>query len=157
MATRKPPVVELTAVISSANELVLMFRDVTKKLIPMRPGTGLDDLLALHGKATSLVIEANDFYQFGSLYELHGATLAGDGHTVAAYWEPTGRGRRYRFTRAASDRTGTARFLLGATPRLPGAPVPAPFLSWSDPDDSLPSDIDPPIGERKGARRRVVR
>lgn len=147
MATNQPLLIELTPFIQSANQLVLMFRDVTKKLVAMRPATGLDDLLTLHGKAASLVIEVNDFYQFGSLYELHGATLADKGNTVAAYWESTGRGRQYRFTRAASGKTETVRFLVGATPRLPGAPVPAPFRSWRDDDGGLPTDTSKEKGD----------
>jgi hypothetical protein len=156
MATRNPSLIELTAAISTANRLVLKFRNVRKKLLDMRPGAGLEDLLAHYGKAASLDIEVNDFYQFGTLYELHGATLAGDGRTVAAYWESTGPGRRYQFT-LGSGRTDTVRFLVGATPRLPGAPVPAPFRSWAEDDGSLPTDIDPRIGEAKNVRRRAAR
>lgn len=146
MATTKPPLIELTAVITSANRLVLRYCDEMKKLVSMRAGTGLEDLLALRGEAASLVVEVNDFYQYGTLYEIHAATLADDGRTVAEYWESNGRGRRQRFALAASGKAGAVRFLVGATPRLPGAPVPAPFRSWPEDDGSLPTDIDKPIG-----------
>lgn len=142
MPSRKPLLVELTASISTSNQLILYFPG-EKGPLPLRPGKGLEDLLGKGTGVKSLTIEVTDFYQYGAVYDVYGATLADDGRVIVAHWESTGRGRRNQFVVSASGDAGQLRFVIGATPRSPGAPVPIPFRSWPGDGGGFPDD-DPP-------------
>ena len=144
MAVRKSIIIELTPFISTNNQLQLTFRDVNGKSVLWRPRTGIKDLVRLRDNVSSLSIEVYDFYQFSSLYTAYGAVLAADGDIVAAYWEPTGRGQRHTLARPSDELS--PRLLIGAAPRMSGAPVPAVFQSWAS-GGGLPGDDSQPVGQ----------
>jgi hypothetical protein len=139
MSATQSFVIELLPSIDSDNQLQLTFRDGNGKLVLWRPGTGVEDLLPVLGDAASLTLEINDFFQYGSLYAVYGAVLVPHGSTVAAYWEPTGRGQRYTLVARTSE-VPAPRLLIGAAPRMPGAPVPALFRSSLSGGDGFPED-----------------
>jgi hypothetical protein len=143
MAVQDSIVIELTPSIRANNQLQLTFLDVNTKRVLWRPRTGIDNLVALRGQLSSLTIEICDFFQFGSLYSVYGAVLGEDSDVVAAYWESTGRGQRYTVARPSEL---SPRLLIGAAPRMPGAPVPAAFQSWA-PGGGLPGDDTRPVGD----------
>jgi hypothetical protein len=138
-------VIELSARIDQDNQLVLSVQDERGR-VDLRPNAGIADLLP-RGSNT-LTLEVIDFFQCGTLYDVYGALLAGDGHEVTAHWEPTARGRRYQFVGSETE-ARTVKFVIGATPRRLGAPVPIPFTSWRTPGGSSPTDIPPRIGPDK--------
>jgi hypothetical protein len=144
MTVEKSIVIELTPSISARNELQLTFRDVADKEILWQPGNGVEPLFWLPDDIASLTVEVNDFYQFGSLYTVYGALLT-EKDMVAAYWEATGRGQRQTLARPSTT-VPAPRLLIGAAPRMPGAPVPAAFHSWV-PGGGLPTDDATTHGE----------
>ena len=135
-------IIAVTARIDEHNQLVLTVQNDDRA--PLRPNAGIEDLLV--GDSGSITVEVTDFFQCGTVYDVYGATLGPDGHEIAAHWEATGRGRRARFDVSSSSDARQTRIVVGATPRRPGAPVPAPFTSWGTPGGSSPTDIDPGKG-----------
>lgn len=146
MATNDPVEIELIPFINNNNELLLQYRDKGGNLVFWRSGQGIKDLVP-DSEAPSLTLEVNDFFQYGSLYTVYAAVLATRGATVHAYWEATGRGQRW--TMGPSD-VFARRLVIGATPRMPGVPVPTVFRSWQQGDDGLPTDVSTPIGQKRG-------
>jgi hypothetical protein len=144
MATNEPVKIELIPVINNDNELQLQFRD-QGKLVFWRSGQGIGDLVP-DGEVPSLTLEVNDFFQYGSLYTVYAAVLIPARATVHAYWEATGRGQRWTLAVHPID-VFARRLVIGASPRMPGVPVPAVFRSWQQGDDGLPTDVGTPIGQ----------
>jgi hypothetical protein len=141
-------VIELAARIDEDSQLILsVLEDRGRE--DLRPSAGIADLLPrAPGGTTSITVEVKDFFQCGTVYDVYGATLADDGHEITAHWEPTGRGRRYQFVVSEAE-ARRVKFVVGATPRRPGAPVPIPFTSWRTPGGSAPTDIRDPVGPTK--------
>lgn len=144
--SEESPIIELEAHIDENNQLGLTFQDLGRR-VALRPGGGLADLLALRPDARSITIEIKDFFQLGSLYDVYGASLREDGRVVDDHWQATGNGLRSSFAFASAAEARKARFVIGATPRRPGSPVPTPFASWQVPGGSLPTDVDPKKGD----------
>lgn len=139
-------IIELAAHISQGNQLILTVQDGDRR-VALRPSAGIWDLLSRAPHIGSLTVEVSDFFQCGTIYDVHGAILAGDGRTIASHWEPTGRGQRHQFVMLPEAEARNVRLVIGATPRRPGAPVPIPFTSWQTPGGSSPIDED---GPKKG-------
>lgn len=144
MASEQTRVIELVARINDDNELILTFDDAAGD-VELRPNRGLEDLLGVDPSARSITVQVRDFLQFGSIYDVYGATLAETGQVIATHWESIDNGRRCTFTLSARMATRkaearTVRFTVGATPRRPGAPVPVPFMSRQTPGGSFPTD-----------------
>lgn len=141
-------VIELAARIDQDNQLVLSILE-DRGREDLRPSAGIADLLPRDsGGTTSITVEVRDFFQCGTVYDVYGATLADDAHEITAHWEPTGRGRRYQFEVSETE-ARRVKFVVGATPRRPGAPVPIPFTSWRTPGGSAPIDPSDPVGPTK--------
>jgi len=130
-------VVELYAIIDGDGQLQLMYEDSTSKLVTWPVGTEADDAWA------GRTLEVIDFCQYGSLYSVYGATLGQRLNAIDAYWEPTGRGQRYAVPTGA---TGSARprLIVGAVARIPSAPVPRVFRTWSQNGSGFPTDTTQP-------------
>ncbi len=139
-------IIELEAHIDDHNQLSLTYQDLDRR-VALRPGAGLADLLALHPDARSITLEVRDFFQYGAVYDVYGANLATDGRVVESHWQPTGHGQRSAFGPVSAAEARKVKLVVGATPRRPGAPVPAPFVSWQAPGGSLPTDEDPKKGD----------
>ena len=135
-------IMALTARINQHNQLVLTSQDGDA----LRATAGIWDLLGQEPPGGSVTVEVHDFFQSGTIYDVYGAVLAADGATIASHWEPTGRGQRHQFAVVPEAEARKVHFIIGATPRSPGAPVPVPFLSWRTPGGSSPTDIDPGKG-----------
>lgn len=146
--TSESLLIELAARIDPDNQLVLsVMADGRRE--DLRPSAGVADLLPRDlGATRTITVEVRDFFQCGTVYDVYGATLASDGHAITAHWEPTGLGRRYQFT-VSEDEARRVKFVVGATPRRPGAPVPIPFTSWRTPGGSAPIEVQDPVGPTK--------
>lgn len=129
-------VVELYGVIDGDDQLQLMYVDSGGVLVSWPVGTESDDAWA------GRTLEVIDFYQYGSLYSVYGATLGRRLGAVEAYWEPTGRGQRYTLPSSAAG-NARPRLIIGAGPRVPIAPVPRVFRTWSPNGSGFPTDITP--------------
>jgi hypothetical protein len=138
-------IIALTARIDEQNRLVLTFQDGDRH-VALRATAGISDLLQRAPHLASVTVEVSDFFQSGSIYDVYGAVLAGDGATIASHWEPTGRGQRHQFAVVPESEARNIQLVIGATPRRPGAPAPVPFTSWATPGGSSPTDTGPVVG-----------
>lgn len=138
-------IIQLDAHIDENDFLVVSYQEPGLEPIPLRPDRGLQDLVAAHPGKKSLIVEVRDFFQRNTVYEVYGATLEADGHTIAAHWERTRNGLQHTFAISSATDAGRIKLVIGALPRRHDAAVPVPLApragSGSGP---FPPEVDPP-------------
>lgn len=140
--TNAPIKIRLDIDIDANDQLRVSFFDSTSKRIRLLPGRGLADLVP-DGSDGPISLEVNDFFQRDTVYEVFGAILEDDGHTIAAYWRPTENGRQYTLPSLSTKDAARIKLLIGALPRRRDAVVPIPLAPKPRPVEFITS-VDPP-------------
>jgi hypothetical protein len=142
--TKAPIKIKLDIDIDTNDRMRASFLDSSSKRIWLLPGRGLADLLP-DGSEGPITLEVNDFFQRGTVYEVFGAILEDDGHTIAAHWQPTGNGQQYTLPPLSAAEAAKVELLIGALPRRKDAAVPTPLARKPWPDDTFGGTaVDPP-------------
>jgi hypothetical protein len=138
--------IKLDVDIDTNDRLRVSFLDSSSKRTRLLPGRGLTDLLP-EGSEGPITLEVNDFFQRGTVYEVFGAILEGDGHTIAAHWQATENGQQYTLPPLSAAEAAKVELLIGALPRRKEAVVPTALATKPRPDrDDLfgGTAVDPP-------------
>lgn len=141
----KSTTIRLDTYIDGNDQLRVSFLDPLGERIPLRPDRGLQDIVAAHRGEDAITLEVNDFFQRGTVYDVYGAILEENGHTIAAHWSPTGKGQQYTLTSLPETEAAAIKLVIGALPRRKDAAVPIPLAPRSASGlDPFPTSVDPP-------------
>lgn len=131
--TSRSITIRLDAEIDHEDQLRVSFLDAKSERIPLRADRGLSDLVLDAGEGP-ITLEVKNFFQRGAVYEVFGAILEDNGHTIAAYWQPTETGQQYTLPPLSEKDPAKIKLLIGALSRCPGAVVPTPLTTQPRPD-----------------------
>ena len=147
--TKAPIKIKLDIDIDTNDRMRASFLDSSSKRIWLLPGRGLADLIP-DGSEGPITLEVNDFFQRGTVYEVFGAILEDDGHTIAAHWQHTENGQQYTLPPLSAAEAAKVELLVGALPRRKDVAVPTPLAPKPRPDDDTfqRTAVDPPPNHR---------